>query len=96
MAAERMTVISPEGSMPRHEHIRAAPPLDALPDAHVAFLGNTKNNVDLLFAELGGRLRQRVGAAFEVTRKANSTVGAGPLIRELSARAHGIVSGMGD
>lgn len=96
MGSPRYFIVSPAGSAPRHDPVRPAAPVTDIGERHFAFLGNTKNNVDLLFARLGRQLQERYSATFEVTKKANSTVGAGPLIGELSARAHGIVSGMGD
>jgi hypothetical protein len=72
----------------------AAPPLPSSA-ASVVVLSNAKHNADVFFLRLAGGLRQR-GLAVSNERKRNAGMGAGHLIRELSARAHAIVTGMGD
>ena len=88
-------VLSPLGVEAPPEPIELAAPLDSLAGKQLVLLSNRKQNMDVLLLRLGERLREE-GAEIAQRRKPNAAMGAGPLIRELSARAHGVVTGMGD
>jgi hypothetical protein len=90
-----LRVVSPLGRDGAPAPIELAAPLGELTGKHVILLSNQKQNMDLLLRRLGTRLR-REGAHVSERRKPSASMGAGPLIRELSARAHGVVTGMGD
>lgn len=75
---------------------RLAPGLDDLSGRHFGFVSNTKLNIDLLLQTYAELLNDRYGISADHARKPNAGVGAGPLIKELSARSHGIVTGIGD
>lgn len=88
-------VLSPIGLDAPLEQLVLAPPLDGLAGKQLVLLGNRKQNMDLLLMRVGERLRAD-GAEIAQRRKASAATGAGVLIRELSARARGVVTGMGD
>lgn len=94
--ANRLRVVSPEGVFLPLDPVAATEGLDDLRGKQIGFLSNTKANIDLLFQSYAGILQDRYGTSAMHDRKPSAAVGAGPLIGELSARAHGIITGMGD
>ena len=93
--ATALRIVSPVGLDAPPERVAAARGLGDLAGRRLVMLSNAKHNIDLLLFRVTDRLREE-GANVVHRRKARAVTGAGPLIRELSARAHGIVTGMGD
>jgi hypothetical protein len=91
----RVRIVSPVGIEAPPDPIQLAAPLGELAGKRLALLSNAKHNVDLLLFGVAERLGAE-GAEITHRRKPTAVAGAGLLIRELSARAHGVVTGMGD
>jgi hypothetical protein len=96
ITASRLQIVSPEGVVAPPEPLRATEGLDDLGGRQLAFVSNSKANTDRLFRGYDRILNDRFGISAIHERKPIAAIGAGPLIGELSARAHGIVTGMGD
>ncbi|MGE0066587.1 MAG: hypothetical protein AB7T48_04460 [Solirubrobacterales bacterium] len=93
---DRLQIRSPEGMPAPPEPVAPAPGLDRLEGKHIAFLSNTKPNIDLLLKTYAELLQERYGIRATHERKINAAVGAGPLVKELAGDADAVVTGIAD
>jgi hypothetical protein len=70
--------------------------LTELESSHIAFLSNTKPNIDLLLKTYAGILQERFGIKTTYARKINAAVGAGSLVEELAEEADAVITGIAD
>lgn len=95
-ATAALSVVSPEGPAAVRDAIAPAPGLDDLQGRTLAFVSNTKPNIDLLLKSYASLLHDRHAVSALYDRKRNAAVGAGPLIGQLAARSDGVVTGIAD
>lgn len=91
-----MQVLSPEGALAPPEPVVPAKGLSDLHGRNVAFLSNTKPNIDLLLRTYAELLRERYETGATHQRKANAAIGAGSLIEDLAGPADAAVTGVAD
>lgn len=95
-ATATLRVLSPEGELAAPDPVAPAPGLDDLHARHVAFLSNTKPNIDLLLQTYADLLKERYEVSATQRRKMNAAVGAGVLIDELAGNSQAVVTGIAD
>lgn len=94
--AATLRVVSPEGPVATTVPVELAPRLEDLSGRALAFLSNTKPNIDLLLQTYASLLQERYGTTIFQARKRNAAVGAGPLIAEVAEQADAVVTGIAD
>lgn len=91
-----ITVLDPT-IRPRPESVRRAPRLQSLNGATIAFMDNAKPMADVFLEELASVLAEEFTLTPVFDGKADpSRVAAPDQLGSLSARAHGIITGVGD
>lgn len=95
-ATAGLRVVSPEGPEATTVPVELTHGLGTLLGRNLAFLSNTKPNIDLLLQTYAARLKERHGISAFQARKRNAAVGAGPLIGEVATQADAVVTGIAD
>jgi hypothetical protein len=96
IAGAILQIVSPEGVLTTPNPIEPASGLDDLHARHVAFLSNTKPNIDLLLQTYSQLLREHYQTSGTQQRKLNAAIGAGALVDELAIRSDAAVTGIAD
>lgn len=76
--------------------VSAGPGLPSLAGRKIALLENRKPGAEALLKAIGRELECRYGCEVEFHQKPDTTVVPDVIFKELSARFHGIVTGLGD
>lgn len=92
----KLRVVSPEGPEATPIPVELTSGLESLSGRNLAFVSNTKPNIDLLLQTYASLLQERYGTNAFQARKRNAAVGAGPLIGEIAPHADGVVTGIAD
>ncbi|MDE3076807.1 MAG: hypothetical protein KGJ86_15425 [Chloroflexota bacterium] len=91
------SILDPTG---RHsaEQAKLASRTGSLKGATVGLLNSTKRNSDILLAAIGAELKQRYGVkeVVECAKPTFSLPAPPPLVDELAAKCHYIITGVGD
>lgn len=74
----------------------AAPGLGRLDGRRIALLDNTKPGAATLLSLVGRELERRWRAEVELVAKASAALMEEPVYKDITARFHGIVTGIGD
>jgi hypothetical protein len=92
-----LTVLDPTVGPVAHEFKRA-PALDSVAGRTIALLNNSKPKVDQFLEELAEVLRTRfhVGEVLMAGKSPSSKIAPVSTLDDLAARAHGIITGVGD
>jgi hypothetical protein len=95
-AIATLQVVSPEGAIVSPDPVQPALRVDDLHGRQIAFLSNTKPNIDLLLQTYAELLQKRYETSGTHQRKLNAAVGAGVLIAELATHSDAAITGIAD
>lgn len=92
-----ITILDPTVG-PVVREVKRAPRLQSVEGTTIGLLNNSKTNVDIFLDELAGVLkaRFRVGEVIVVGKASSSKIASVAVLDDLSVRAHGIITGIGD